>query len=109
MKEKPLLTEVFGNSPLIKIIDFFLDNKLFDFSKEEIARGTGISKMTLYKYFDILIKLGILKESRKIGRATLYKLNLKNPIVKKLIEVEDFLIRKGYKSYAKIPAKVKKS
>ena len=91
-----VLTEIFGNSPPVRILDFFLDNKLFDFSKSEIAREIGMSKVTVHKYIDALLRLGILKENRKIGRASMYKLNLESPLVKKLMEIEDILIKKGY-------------
>jgi len=36
-----------------------MDNKLFDFSKSEIAREIGMSKITVHKYIDALLRLGI--------------------------------------------------
>lgn len=45
-----------------------------------------MSKQTLYKNFRDLEELGIVKFSRKIGRANLYKINLENPMVKMLNE-----------------------
>jgi len=81
-----LLLKAFGASPKLRIIDIFLTNPLFDFSKNELAKELGMSKQTLYKCFKDLEELGIVKVSRKIGRANLYKINLENPMVKMLNE-----------------------
>lgn len=40
-----------GHSPKLRVLDFFLDNPLFDFSKSEIVRELGMRKQTLYKNF----------------------------------------------------------
>jgi len=81
-----LLLKAFGNSPKLRIIDIFLTNPFFDFSKNELVRELGMSKQTLYKYFRDLEELGMVKATRRIGRATLYKINLENPMVKMLNE-----------------------
>ncbi len=77
-----------GSSPKLRILDYLLDYKLNDFTKREILEALGMSKLTLYKYFRDLEELGLVVASRKIGRATLYKVNLENPMVKMLIEYE---------------------
>jgi predicted transcriptional regulator len=38
-----------------------------------------MSKLTFYKYFKDLEELGLSIPSRKIGRATLYKINPRKP------------------------------
>lgn len=83
-----LLTRSLGNSPKLRILDYLLDYKLNDFTKKEIVEALGMSKLTFYKYFKDLRELGLVTATRKIGRATLYKVNLDNPMVKLLIEYE---------------------
>lgn len=83
-----ILLKTLGDSPKLKIINFFLDNPLFDFTKKEVIEALGMSKQTFYKYFSDIEKYGIVIISRKIGRANLYKINLGNPIVKMLRECE---------------------
>jgi len=83
-----LLIKAFGNSPKLRILDYLLDYKLNDFTKKEIIEALGMSKITFYKYFKDLEDLGLVIPSRKIGRATLYKINLENPMVKLLIQYE---------------------
>lgn len=89
--KKSLLIQ-FINSPKIKIFDFLLDNKPLDFSKEEIARGVGLSKTSLHKYWNEIEKHGIVKVTRSFGKTKLYTLNSKNPVTQKIIELEKALI-----------------
>jgi DNA-binding transcriptional ArsR family regulator len=88
MGYRPLLARALGDSPKLRIVDYLLDYKLNDFTKKEIVEALGMSKLTFYKYFKDLVELGLVTPSRKIGRATLYKINLENPIVKMLIDCE---------------------
>ncbi|MGB9728204.1 MAG: winged helix-turn-helix domain-containing protein [Nitrososphaeria archaeon] len=83
-----ILLKTFGDSPKLRIIDFFLDNPLFDFTKKEIIEALGMSKQTFYKYFADIENYGIVIVSRKIGKAKLYKINLGSPLVKMLREYE---------------------
>ena len=83
-----ILIKTLGDSPKLRIIDFFLDNPLFDFTKKEVIEALGMSKQTFYKYFQDLENYEIVKVSRKIGRAKLYKLNLEHPLVEMLREYE---------------------
>ena len=82
-----ILIETFGNSPVIRIIDFFIDNPVFDYSKEDMIRELGMSKITFYKYFKTLEETGMVKTTRKVGKAKLYKLDENNPAVIKLKEL----------------------
>lgn len=83
-----LLIRALGSSPKLRILDYLLDFKLNDFTKKEIIEALGMSKITFYKYFGDLVKLGLVNPTRKIGKATLYKINLDNPMVKSIIDYE---------------------
>ena len=100
---------VFGNSPIVKVIDFFLDNREFDYSLTDIAKNADIGWSTLHQFWADLVKLGIVTKTRKIGRAELYKLNLSSPLVKKLIDLDTSISKKLVmeeltKQQLKIPA-----
>jgi len=95
MKEKTSFVLVFGKSPVVKVIDFLIDNQEFDYSLTDIAKGAEVGWTTLHQFWTKLAKIGIVKKTRKIGRAELYKLNLESPLVKKLLEI-DALVSKEY-------------
>lgn len=85
-----LFIEAFGiRSPILKVLDFFMDNEGFDYSKAEVMEGTDLSRATLFNVWPKLDALDLLIETRRVGRAKMYKLNKKNPIIKKLMELDD--------------------
>jgi len=92
--EKTLLIKHLGNSPILRIIDYFLDNPLFDYSKKEILESIRISRRTLFQIWKDLEWNGIVKVTRKIGKAKMYKLNKDNEVVKKLVELDIALGKK---------------
>ncbi len=79
-----MLSDFFGDSALIKVIDFLEMNQEFDYTKAEIARNVGISKVTLYQLWPTLEKTGLVVETRRIGNGKLYKYNKNNPLAKAL-------------------------
>jgi len=100
-----LLLKYLGASPILRIVDFFLDNPLSDYSKNEIVKNLEMGRVTFFKYWKELEKSGALTVSRKIGRATLYELDRENEVVKQLIRLDMALARgameKATKEYQK--------
>lgn len=94
MNRKTSFAIVFGESPVAKAIDFLIDNQEFDYSLTDIEKGAEIGWTTLHQFWSKLVKFGIVKKTRKIGRTELYKINLESPVVKKLIEI-DIIISKS--------------
>jgi hypothetical protein len=85
-----LFIEAFGiKSPILKVLDFFMDNEGFDYSKTEVMDGTDLSRATLFKAWPKLEALDLLTATRNVGRAKMYRLNKQNAIVKKLLELDD--------------------
>ncbi len=86
--KKSVFIETFGESPLIKTLDFFLTFQDFDYSKTQVAEEIGISRITIGDVWKELIKKKIIIKTREIGRAKLYRLNKKNSTVKILIDLD---------------------
>lgn len=93
MKET-LLLRCLGNSPTLRIIDYFLDNRLFDYTKNEIIENLEMGRVTFFKYWKELEQLSVVKVTRRIGKSKLYKLNEENEIVQKLIALDSTLCKK---------------
>ena len=94
MEEKSSFRVVFGDSPIVKVIDFFLDNREFDYSLTDIAKNADIGWSTLHQFWKEIVILGIVIKTRRIGRAELYKLNMKSSLVKKLIDLDTTISKK---------------
>jgi hypothetical protein len=66
-----------------------MDNEAFDYSKTDIADGAKMSRATLFKVWPRLEVLDLITATRSVGQARMYRLNKKNPIVTKLMELDD--------------------
>ena len=95
MEDKTAFIEVFGSSPLIKVLDFLMTYREFDYSLSDITKESGVGWNTLHSFFFKLVEKGIVKETRRVGRAKLYKLNTNSLIVKKLIEINNLVTSKA--------------
>ena len=76
--------ELIIDEPLAKIIEFLLDNPIMDYSKTDLAKQTGVSRSTLYRKWDILEELSIIRKSRKYQNTQLYKLDTDSSVVNEL-------------------------
>lgn len=83
------LKHIFGETPVIKILDFLIDHRGYDYSKTELAEHAGIGWTTINRYWRNLEDWKLVTPTRKIGRATLYKLNEENPITKELLKFDE--------------------
>ena len=87
-----IFTRAIGNTPKIKVLEFLIEGRELDYSVSDIAEGAGIGRTTLFRIWDDFVELSIVKPTRVIGNAKLYKLNIENNFVKKIIDLFDTLV-----------------
>jgi len=85
--------EVFGNNPIMKVLDFLITFQLFDYPLTEIAKNSGVGYSTLQTFWDNLERNKIVIKTRRVGKSDLYKLNTSNPAVKQLLKLDWNLIK----------------
>jgi hypothetical protein len=71
-----ILSDIFSSRAVSQIMDFFLDHKEFDYSPAEIAKKTGLSFRTIFRELPNLEKNQMIYISRKIGKTSMYRLNI---------------------------------
>jgi DNA-binding transcriptional regulator YhcF (GntR family) len=71
-----ILSDIFSSRAVSQIMDFFLDHKEFDYSPAEIAKKTGLSFRTIFRELPNLEKNQLIYMSRKIGKTSMYRLNI---------------------------------
>lgn len=86
--ERSSFVLVFGNSPFVRVLDFFLTFEDFDYPIAQIAKETETKWETAEKVIDVLLKRGVVKKTRKLGKAELYSLDKENPLTKLLIDID---------------------
>src|SRR3989344_2377904 len=88
-----VFVDVFGNNPVIKVIDFLITFADFDYPLTEIAKNSGVSYSTLQTFWSKLENNNIVIKTRRVGKSDLYKLNVNNPAVKQLIKLDWKLVK----------------
>lgn len=91
MKEISIFIKTFGDYPLIRVLDFLLYSRDFDYPITEIARNSNVHFQTFQKIWPRLLKEKVVVCTRSLGGVDLYKINVKNPFIQKLIEFNHFL------------------
>lgn len=94
MNHTTAFIELFGNNPIIKVLDFLITFADFDYPLTEIAKNSGVSYLTLQTFWHKLEKNNIVIKTRRIGKSDMFKLNTDNPAVKQLIKL-DWKLTKG--------------
>src|SRR3989344_5153741 len=91
MKEDSIFLDYVGDNPRMRVLQHLIEGREFDYTLTDMLNA-NVSWGTLNSLVPKLLNLGIVLKTRKIGRATLYKLNQNNMVVKQLITVYDKLI-----------------
>jgi hypothetical protein len=70
-----ILAYIFSSRAVAQVLDFFLDHKEFDYPVSEIAVKTGLSFRTVFREVPNLERNHLIYNSRRVGKASMYKLN----------------------------------
>lgn len=91
MASESIFLEHVGDSPRMRVLQYLIEGRDFDYTLTDMLNA-GVSWGTLNSLIPKLLKLGIVVKVRKIGRATLYKINQQNEAAKQMISLYDKLI-----------------
>ena len=95
MKNKSIFLKKFGDTPKLRLLDYLIENNIFDYPITEIARGSNISYNSIKIFFNQMIKDKFIIKTRKVGKSDYYKLNTENSNVKLLIKLDWELTKKA--------------
>ena len=83
-----MFKEIFGNSPQTKILDFLADHPNYDYNVSDISKNSEVSRPTVYKIVEILLKKKLIVKTRESGNSSLYQLDMENKLVKVLLKFD---------------------
>jgi len=86
MEDKSIFLQVFGDTPINRVMDFLIVHEEFDYSMKDIAENSGVGYATLKLFWPNLEKTKIVTLTREIGNAKLYRLNLDSSTVQRFKE-----------------------
>ena len=93
MKQESIFEEYFGDTPMVRILNFLILGKDFDYSMTDIAESSHVGWTSFTRAWKELEKRKVVAHTRDIGRAKLYKLNTQDPTVQKLIKLHWEIIK----------------
>jgi DNA-binding transcriptional ArsR family regulator len=80
--------EYFGSVPMLKTLDFLMENKRTSWALSEISQYGHISYPSLKLAMPLLLERELVYVERRVGRMTLYRINEKKRIVKALLDLQ---------------------
>jgi len=83
-----MFTEIFGNSPRVKLLDFLADHVDFDYTISQIEEFTEISRPTLYRLIGELEAEKMISPTRLVGASKFYALDTRNEKVIDMLQME---------------------
>ncbi|RLF52292.1 MAG: hypothetical protein DRN24_03485 [Thermoplasmata archaeon] len=100
-----MFKDIFGNSPQTKILDFLADHPNYDYNVSDISKNSGVSRPTVYKIIEILLKKKLIVKTRESGNSSLYKLNTENKLVQVILKFDFELAEQIAEMESKITVK----
>lgn len=100
MKEQSIFLDHVGDSPRMRVLQHLIEGRDFDYTMTDMLQA-GVSWGTLNQLLPLLAELGIVIKTRKIGRATLFKINKDNETAKQFLKLYDALILQQLDSMTK--------
>ncbi len=91
MAEKSIFLDHVGDSPQMRILQHFVEGREFEFTLTDLL-GAHVSWGTINVIVPKLEKLGIIKQTRRVGRARLYKINNQHRCAQLLTDIYDSVI-----------------
>lgn len=91
---KSLFLKSEGDTPKNRIWDFLITFQEYDYSMKDIAIQSKVAYSTLKLLWPYFEKNSIIVQTRNVGKAKMYRLNLKNPLAKAFINYYYVVVRK---------------
>ena len=73
---------LYGNSPRMRILEYFMVFPKNEFTVGEIIEGVSMSRTTAFREVSKLLDNGMIIQSGKVGKSSTCKIDLKNPLIK---------------------------
>lgn len=90
--DRALFTSLIGNSAKSRVLTVMLKEAHRDLDAKEIAELANVHQSTVYEPLEELEELGVVIETRTVGKSRMFQLNRDSKVAKKLKQTEEALI-----------------
>lgn len=92
--KKSIFLRTFGDTPIIRVLDFLATYSMYDYSMTDIANNAGIGYTTLKLFWKDFVNKEIVIQTRMVGKAKMYHLNKDNTVVRDFLRLYNTIIEK---------------
>lgn len=93
-----MLKDIFGNHPQIKVIDYMLSCPFHEFTKQQLAVGSEISRSTLDKFIDDFLEYELLCKN-----GSKYVVNFKSEFIRDFYSISNKLVKIEIEKQEQLP------
>ena len=93
-----MIKDILGNHPQIKVIDYMLSCPFHEFTKQQLAVGSEISRSTLDKFIDNFLEYELLCK-----KGSKYIVNPKSEFIKDFFSINDKLVKIEIEKQSRLP------
>ena len=83
-QDSGVLEWLISGNATARLLDFFVTYKDFDYSETDIAESSRVSPRTVFREIPKFESIGLIKFTRNVGRAKMFKLNPESEVAKYL-------------------------
>lgn len=83
-----MFTEIFGDAPRVRLLDFLADHPDFDYTISQMAEFADVARPTVYKLVADLQGQDMITFTRSVGDSKFYRLNVANPRIVSMLQVD---------------------
>lgn len=93
-----MIKDILGNHPQIKVIDYMLSCPFQEFTKQQLAVGSEISRSTLDKFINDFLEYELLCK-----KGSKYVINSKSEFIKDFFSINDKLVKIEIEKQLQLP------
>ena len=92
-----MFTDYLGDTPRAKLLDFLGDHPTSDYNVTELAAKAGITRVTVYKTLEELLRVKMVSQTRDVGQSKMFAINMQHPIIQSVLRADMLAARDGKK------------
>ena len=92
--KKSIFLRTFGDTPILRALDFLATYSMYDYSMTDIANNSGIGYTTLKLFWKDFTDKSIVIQTRTVGKAKMYRLNKNNIVVMDFLKLYNTITEK---------------
>lgn len=92
-----MFTDYLGDTPRAKLLDFLGDHPTSDYNVTEMASKSGLTRVTVYKTLEDLVKVKMVNQTRDVGQSKMFAINMDHAVIQSVLQADMMAARDGKK------------